>query len=379
MTTMAWDKIHIFADMTSNKMIQGVQPFRMRKPDENEKRVYDKFYGSSANNMTQIHNIAKDGVAYEFLLFDPDSQSPGQFNKHRPAAEMIRLYISRTFITDDLADMMPSYCNFVEYVTESDDPPLNVSRSKRYQGRQLEPLTEGEDPGNRQHEGVHDDHHQKFTLPNHESIAMGEQNHGVKTCLILFDEAHKLYSKTNNENVSRKDATEMTVMIDNTDTLKPTPSLESAVYADNEVPPEEHDDHNQAKKIAPLDALFPKIRVPSSEGRQDNAVRQVRGRYQHVGPHSQDLPEGREPCQDRDDDGSTSPRRSPRPDNKSSPDYDAGASRRQGPDGSQDGITKCPSTWPAHFAAVTTHSFLRKQGQAAVHLPDRSCPLHTLV
>ena len=37
MTTMAWDKIHIFADMTSNKMIQGVQPFRMRKPDENER------------------------------------------------------------------------------------------------------------------------------------------------------------------------------------------------------------------------------------------------------------------------------------------------------------------------------------------------------
>jgi hypothetical protein len=24
----------------------------------------------------------------------------------------------------------------------------------------------------------------------------------------------------------------------------------------------------------------------------------------------------------------------------------------------EEGITKCPSTWPAHFAAVTTHSFL---------------------
>ena len=45
------------ADMASDKMIQC---------DENKKRVYDKFYGSSANNMigsmTQIHNIAKDGV-----------------------------------------------------------------------------------------------------------------------------------------------------------------------------------------------------------------------------------------------------------------------------------------------------------------------------
>jgi HSP90 family molecular chaperone len=92
--------------------------------------VYDKFYGSSANNMTQIHNIAKDGVAYEFLLFDPDSQSPGQFNKL--AAEM---FSSRILITDDLADMMPSYRNFVENVTASDDPPPRISRPKRNQGR----------------------------------------------------------------------------------------------------------------------------------------------------------------------------------------------------------------------------------------------------
>jgi HSP90 family molecular chaperone len=89
MTATAWDKIHIFADMARNKMIQCVQPFRMRKPDENEKGEYDKFYGSSADNligpMTQIHNIAEDGVAFKSLLFDPDGQPPGQFNKHRPA------------------------------------------------------------------------------------------------------------------------------------------------------------------------------------------------------------------------------------------------------------------------------------------------------
>ena len=101
----------------------------------------------------------------------------------------------------------------------------------------------------------------------YKSIAVGEQNHRIKTCIIMFDEAHKLYSKTNNENVSRKGATEMTFMMDNTATLKSTYSLDSAVYADdnNEVPPEEHDDLNQAKKTAPLDALFPKIRVPSND------------------------------------------------------------------------------------------------------------------
>ena len=85
MTATAWDKIHIFAGMASNKMIQYVKSFRMRKPDENEKGEYDKFYGSSTDNMigpmTQIHNIAEDRVAFKSLLFYPDGQPPGQFYK----------------------------------------------------------------------------------------------------------------------------------------------------------------------------------------------------------------------------------------------------------------------------------------------------------
>jgi hypothetical protein len=80
----------------------------------------------------------------------------------------------------------------------------------------------------------------------YKSIAVGEQNHEVKTCLIVFDEAHKLYSETDNANVFSKSATEMTVMMHNTATLKSDYSLKSAVCADdeNKEPPEEHDDHN---------------------------------------------------------------------------------------------------------------------------------------
>jgi HSP90 family molecular chaperone len=179
--------------------------------------------------------------------------------------------------------MMPSYYNFVKSVTASDDPPLNVSRSKRNQGRQLEALTEGENPVNKHHERVHNDHHQKFTLLTHEitcpmnatykSIAVGEQNHRVKTCLIKFDEAHKLYSKTDNDNVSSESATEITVMMHNTATLQSAYSLNATANTVDEikVPRDQHDDHDQAemlkdmkeKKIVPLDTLFLKIRVPS--------------------------------------------------------------------------------------------------------------------
>jgi HSP90 family molecular chaperone len=141
---------------------------------------------------------------------------------------MIKLHIRKVFVTNDFADMMPSNYNFVQNVLESDDHPLNVSRSKGEQGRQLEALTKG----------VHNVHHQKFTLSNHEitshvnatykSIAMGEQNHRVKTCLVMFDEVHKLYSETDNDNVSSKSTTEMTDMVHNTATIK------STIYTDDE-------------------------------------------------------------------------------------------------------------------------------------------------
>jgi hypothetical protein len=103
----------------------------------------------------------------------------------------------------------------------------------------------------------------------YKSIAMREQNHEVKTCLIMFDEAHKLYSETDNDNVSNKSATEVTVMMNNTATLRPVYPLNATVNAEDEieVPPDQYDDHDQAemlkdmkeKKIAPLDALFPKV------------------------------------------------------------------------------------------------------------------------
>jgi hypothetical protein len=91
----------------------------------------------------------------------------------------------------------------------------------------------------------------------------------------------------------------------------------------NEVPQEDHDDRDQAKqfkdmkekKIAPLDALFPKIRVSSDDEKQQT---------HHRMPAMDESPY-REPCQERDDDGSTSPTRSPEPDHKASPDYNAGS------------------------------------------------------
>ena len=103
--------MHSFNLVTCDKMVLCAQPFRTRKPYEYEKGEYGKFYGSTADNMigpmTQIHNIAENEVTCKSLIIDPDSQPPELSNKHEPAAEMIKLYIRRVFVTDDFADTMP--------------------------------------------------------------------------------------------------------------------------------------------------------------------------------------------------------------------------------------------------------------------------------
>jgi hypothetical protein len=106
----------------------------------------------------------------------------------------------------------------------------------------------------------------------------------------MFDEAHKgeskLYYEADNDDVSSKSDTEETVMMNNTATLRPAYSLNATANAEDdiEVPPDQHDDHDQAemlenmkeKKIAPLDASFPKIRVPSDDGNLHENTRRKR-------------------------------------------------------------------------------------------------------
>jgi hypothetical protein len=239
--------------MASNKNVLRVQPIRTRKPDEIEKGEYDKFYGSTASNMngpmTQTHFIAEGEVTFKSFLFDPDSQPSEQFNKQGQAAEHIKLNIRRVFVTDDFKDMINSYHSFVNGVIESDDPPLNVSRSKRDQGRQLEALTEEEDSGDRQDDGVHDDHHQNFTLPIYETT-----NPVNTACLILKAvEEHSLVEGYKGdmsmlENMANKSATDIAVLMYNTATLKSGYSLEDEEEeVTGEEPHEERDDQDRRR------------------------------------------------------------------------------------------------------------------------------------
>ena len=91
--------------------VKCVQPIRTRKPDEIEWGEHDEFDESTAKvkngPMTQTHFNAKDEVTLKSLRFVPNSQPSELFDKYGQAAENIKLYARRTFITDDVKDMMP--------------------------------------------------------------------------------------------------------------------------------------------------------------------------------------------------------------------------------------------------------------------------------
>merc|ERR1712130_571496 len=76
-------------------------------------------------------------VTFKSLLFVPNNQPSEQFNKYGQAAENIKLYVRRVFITDDFKDMMPNYLSFAKGVVDSDDLPLNVSRETLQQHKLL--------------------------------------------------------------------------------------------------------------------------------------------------------------------------------------------------------------------------------------------------
>jgi hypothetical protein len=317
----------------SNRKVQYVQPIRTRKPDDIKQGEDDKFYESTANDknwpMSQTYIIAEGEVTIKSLLFVSNSQPSRQFDKYGQTAENIKMYVVRVVITDDSKGMV-----------DSDDLPQNDSRFKRGQRRQLENVTEEEDPGDRQDDRIRDDRHQKFTLPTHEitypvnatclSIAVGKKNHGFKACLIqkaveepslfvkaykgdvseLFDEAYKNY-------VANKSATDMAVMMYNTATLKSAYSPKNTVNVAQQIdidemvdeegevtdekPQEEHDDQNRDNQykdvtnvtreegeIAPLDALYPTMRV-SSDGEKNKTYRENRMSAMHESTYQEDV------------------------------------------------------------------------------------------
>jgi len=122
-------------------LVNDSKPIWMRKPADISDEEYQEFYKSMSKDTNDAvghtHFIAEGEVGFKALLFVPSVQKSEQFNKYGTSTDAIKLYVRRVFITDDFADMMPNYLNFIRGVVDSDDLPLNVSRETLQQHKLL--------------------------------------------------------------------------------------------------------------------------------------------------------------------------------------------------------------------------------------------------
>ncbi len=91
---------------------------------------YQEFYHHVAHSPDSpwlvMHNKAEGKLEYVSLLFVPSAKPMDLFHPDRKSR--VKLYVKRVFITEEHADLVPSYLRFLRGVVDSEDLPLNISR-----------------------------------------------------------------------------------------------------------------------------------------------------------------------------------------------------------------------------------------------------------
>ncbi len=73
-----------------------------------------------------VHFKAEGQIEYTCLLFIPSTRPFDLFTPER--RHRVKLYVRRVFITEDCAELVPSWLRFLKGIVDSEDLPLNVSR-----------------------------------------------------------------------------------------------------------------------------------------------------------------------------------------------------------------------------------------------------------
>lgn len=121
------------------KTLNSMKPIWTRARSEVSDRDYNEFYKHISNDWTEPLKVlplkAEGTFEYEALLFIP-SKAPYDLFYHDAAAGL-RLYSKRVMVMENCEDMLPPYLRFIKGVVDSTDLPLNISRQRLQQDRQI--------------------------------------------------------------------------------------------------------------------------------------------------------------------------------------------------------------------------------------------------
>jgi molecular chaperone HtpG len=121
------------------KTLNSQKPIWTRSRSEVSESDYNDFYKHLSSDWSEplkVLPLKAEGVSeYTALLFIP-SQAPHDLYYH--AVETgLRLYAKRVMVMEKCEDLLPRYLRFINGVVDSSDLPLNISRQRLQQDRQI--------------------------------------------------------------------------------------------------------------------------------------------------------------------------------------------------------------------------------------------------
>ena len=121
------------------KTINSMKPIWTRNRSEISDGDYNEFYKHISNDWTEPLKVlplkAEGTFEYEALLFIP-SKAPYDLFYHGAEAGL-QLYAKRVMVMEKCEDTLPPYLRFIKGVVDSTDLPLNISRQRLQQDRQI--------------------------------------------------------------------------------------------------------------------------------------------------------------------------------------------------------------------------------------------------
>jgi len=123
-------------------LMNEVKPIWTRSPKDLTDEEYNNFYKAFSKDaedpFLHVHFLAEGEVEFKSLLYIPNTPPKNMFELKKEAFHRgLKLYVRRVFITDEFADILPKYLNFLKGVIDSDDLPLNVSREQLQESKTL--------------------------------------------------------------------------------------------------------------------------------------------------------------------------------------------------------------------------------------------------